>query len=68
MQSLLYALEHKGLNQERRPLWLLAQDLQWQFPALDEVQVSFSLPPGQYATSLLRESVTLTDVSTKVRA
>jgi tRNA pseudouridine13 synthase len=66
MLPLLYALEHKGLNQERRPLWLAAEDLRWEFSAPDEVVLSFSLKPGQYATSLLRECVLLRDMSTKV--
>jgi tRNA pseudouridine13 synthase len=64
---LLYALEHKGLNQERRPLWLMADDLTWTFEAADEVRISFSLSPGQYATSLLREAVILRDGSSKTR-
>lgn len=64
---LLNALEHKGLNQERRPLWLMADDLTWTFAADDEVCMGFSLSPGQYATSLLREAVILRDVSSKNR-
>lgn len=64
---LLNALEHKGLNQERRPLWLMPDDLTWTFAADDEVCMGFSLSPGQYATSLLREAVILRDASSKNR-
>ncbi len=66
LQPLLYALEHKGLNQERRPLWLHPQDLSWQFIAPNHLQLRFSLQPGQYATSLLRECVVLQDKSIKI--
>lgn len=64
---LLNALEHKGLNQERRALWLQPSDLRWQQCGPREVQLRFSLQPGQYATSLLRECVTLKDMSIKIR-
>lgn len=68
LAPLLYALEHKGLNQERRPLWLQVADLTWHFPAADQLQLKFSLMPGQYATSLLRECVQLQDKSIKIQA
>ncbi len=47
-------LEHVGLQQERRPLILKAEHMNW---ALSEgnLVLEFRLPPGQYATSLLRE-------------
>ncbi|MFO1368803.1 MAG: tRNA pseudouridine(13) synthase TruD [Marinagarivorans sp.] len=66
LAPLLNALEHKGLNQERRPLWLLPCDLSWQMPSPTELILSFSLQPGQYATSLLRECVQLRDRSLKL--
>lgn len=47
-------LEHAGLRHERRPLVLLAQNLRWQQDAGD-LLLSFFLPAGSYATSLLRE-------------
>ncbi|RMG58837.1 MAG: tRNA pseudouridine(13) synthase TruD [Gammaproteobacteria bacterium] len=47
-------LEHAGLRQERRSLRLLPQDLS--LDTLDGViEFSFMLPPGTYATVLLRE-------------
>lgn len=66
LAPLLNALEHKGLNQERRPLWLQTADLTWQMPGPDQLILSFSLQPGQYATSLLRECVQLRDMSLKI--
>ena len=48
-------LEHCGLSQERRALRAAVVDLAWCFPAVDELELSFSLPAGSYATALLRE-------------
>jgi tRNA pseudouridine13 synthase len=51
-------LEQAGLSQERRALRLPVTELQWGFPGNDSVQLSFRLPAGAYATSVLRELVT----------
>ncbi|MCV6605617.1 MAG: tRNA pseudouridine(13) synthase TruD [Porticoccaceae bacterium] len=51
------ALEHSGLSQERRPLQLIPEQLQWQFDGSD-LWLSFTLLPGSYATALLRELIT----------
>ncbi|MFL0811483.1 MAG: tRNA pseudouridine(13) synthase TruD [Agarilytica sp.] len=48
------ALEHVGLNQERRTFVLRPQSMSHQFEG-EDLQLSFSLAPGQYATSVLRE-------------
>jgi tRNA pseudouridine13 synthase len=47
-------LEHVGLQQERRSTVLIPQQfaVQWQG---NDLQLSFGLAPGQYATALLRE-------------
>lgn len=50
-------LEHAGLSQERRALRLTVADLTWEFIAGETIQLSFSLPAGTYATSVLRELV-----------
>ncbi len=50
-------LEQAGLAQERRTLRLPVAELQWQFPSRDSVQLSFRLPAGAYATSVLRELI-----------
>ncbi len=57
-QAWCHALEHSGLRQERRPLRLLPGDLCWRREG-DDVLLDFSLPPGCYATALLREVAVL---------
>lgn len=47
-------LEQVGLYQERRPLVLHPEGLSWRWGRA-ELQLSFSLPPGAFATSVLRE-------------
>lgn len=49
------ALEHAGLRHERRPLGVAAHGLAWRADDHGLV-VAFSLPPGAYATSVLREA------------
>lgn len=46
-----------GLSQERRALRLVTQDAALQFLTSDAVEVSFRLPAGGYATTVLRELV-----------
>ena len=53
--ELCKGLEKADLRQERRALRLLAKNLSWRFPAEGELQLSFELPPGAYATSILAE-------------
>ncbi|MEN8167335.1 MAG: tRNA pseudouridine(13) synthase TruD [Pseudomonadota bacterium] len=48
-------LEHVGLEQDRRPLRIRLDDLNWRFPDHDSLLLEFSLPAGSYATVLLRE-------------
>ncbi|WP_019604695.1 tRNA pseudouridine(13) synthase TruD [Teredinibacter turnerae] len=55
-------LEHVGLNQERRALVLQPQDCHWQLDA-ERLVISFMLPPGGYATAVLRELCTLNNLS-----
>lgn len=47
-------LEHAGLSQERRPLVMQPRDLQWHWQD-GHLRLRFGLPPGQFATALLRE-------------
>ena len=49
------ALEHSGLQQDRRLFIAQAKDMHYQFIEADAVKLSFSLPSGTYATALLRE-------------
>jgi tRNA pseudouridine13 synthase len=52
-------LEHVGLAQERRPLRVRLNDLQWRFEDATSLSLAFFLPAGTYATTLLRELMTL---------
>lgn len=54
----LDGLEHCGLKNERRGLVLMPQDMSWQ-KYNDDLQLAFSLPPGQFATAVLREIASL---------
>jgi tRNA pseudouridine13 synthase len=47
-------LEHQGLSQERRNLVCVPKDLTWQF-CDNHLTLEFSLLPGEYATSVMRE-------------
>lgn len=54
------ALEHTGLKQQRRSLVVRPQDMHWREEqgganAGSAVRIDFSLPPGSFATSVLRE-------------
>ena len=54
-QRLRAGLEAAGLDQERRATRLRPDDLAWDWPAADVLQLRFGLPPGTYATSVLAE-------------
>ncbi|MGO4551815.1 tRNA pseudouridine(13) synthase TruD [Lysobacter sp. 2RAF19] len=46
-------LEGARLKQERRALRLRPQTMAWEWPAHDALQLTFELPPGSYATTVL---------------
>lgn len=51
-----------GLKSERRAMFVYPMDMTWE--AVDEgLSIAFSLPPGSYATSILRELTLVTDAS-----
>ncbi len=50
-------LEGFGLKQERRPLRVRPVNMAWEFPEADVLALSFALPAGAYATTVLRELV-----------
>lgn len=56
-------LEKHGLKQERRSMRLLVPELNHQWLSDDVLSLSFSLKPGSYATSVLQELGTFTDVN-----
>jgi tRNA pseudouridine13 synthase len=53
--ALRTGLESAGLEQERRALRLRPAGLSWQWQDDTSLQLSFSLPPGAYATVVLAE-------------
>ena len=55
-------LEHCGLSQERRPLVLRPQGFRFQWSD-DDLVLSFALPPGTFATAVLREVAELANLS-----
>lgn len=56
--SLSAGLEARGLKQERRSLRLCPEQLHYARPDVSTLELSFTLPPGAYATSVLRELYT----------
>lgn len=48
-------LEAAGMTQDRRPLRLLPQAMQWEWETGDRLVLRFELPPGAYATAVVRE-------------
>jgi len=56
-RDLAAGLERCGLEQDRRPLRLLPRQMEWQWVDETSLEWSFRLPPGAYATVLVRELV-----------
>lgn len=56
--SLIAGLEKAGLKAARRPLRLVPARFEWEFQR-SGLLLNFELPPGGYATSLLRELVSV---------
>ncbi len=50
-------LEDHGLQPQRRALRLLPNAFKWEFSNQNELHLSFTLPSGAYATSVVRELV-----------
>ena len=59
-----YALEHSGLQQQRRSLVMLPEALRWRFEG-NSLWLRFGLKPGEYATSLLMELAELDNLAQK---
>ncbi|GAP66384.1 tRNA pseudouridine synthase, TruD family [Mizugakiibacter sediminis] len=53
--ELVAGLEAAGLEHERRPLRLRPHELTWTWQGVETLQLSFVLPAGAYATSMVRE-------------
>lgn len=58
-------LEAAGLKQERRALRIRVVDLEGQWVGADDLQVSFQLPPGAYATCVLHELGEVVDAAAR---
>ncbi len=56
-------LEDAGLKQERRATRTIAAGLHWEWPMPRVLQLNFELPPGSYATSLLRTLGDIEDIA-----
>jgi len=54
-QDLADGLVAARMDQERRPLRLIPQDLTWRWLDGDELELVFELPAGTYATVVVRE-------------
>jgi tRNA pseudouridine13 synthase len=63
--SLCEGLEAAGLEQARRSLRLIAADFDWTWLGDDSLELSFALPPGTYATAVLRELCVLKEAKTE---
>jgi tRNA pseudouridine13 synthase len=55
------SLEKQGLSQERRSLRLFADNFSWHFLPDSQLELTFFLPAGCYATSVMRELAVITD-------
>ncbi|WP_294637138.1 tRNA pseudouridine(13) synthase TruD [uncultured Aquabacterium sp.] len=54
-------MEHAGLDQERRSLVASPGEMAWEWPHADQLVITFSLPAGNYATSVLGEILCTTE-------
>jgi len=65
--ALRAGLEAAGLRQERRATRLRPTDMRSEWPAADVLQLTFALPPGAYATTVLAELGSITDRSSETQ-
>ncbi|MEY4561429.1 MAG: hypothetical protein RLZZ618_706 [Pseudomonadota bacterium] len=59
--ALCDGMEHAGLDQERRALVATPGEMSWEWPQADQLVLTFSLPAGTYATSVLTEILRTTE-------
>ena len=59
--TLCDGMEHAGLEQERRALVASPVDMSWEWPQANQLVLTFSLPAGNYATSVLNEILSTTE-------
>jgi tRNA pseudouridine13 synthase len=54
-------MEYAGLDQERRALVAKPADMSWEWSQAHQLVLTFSLPAGNYATSVLNEILRTTE-------
>lgn len=59
--TLCDGMEHAGLDQERRALVASPVEMSWEWPQANQLVLTFSLPAGNYATSVLNEILRTTE-------
>jgi len=59
--TLCDGMEHAGLDQERRALVANPAGMSWEWPQANQLVLTFSLPAGTYATSVLNEILRATE-------
>ena len=59
--TLCDGMEHAGLDQERRALMASPVAMSWEWPQASQLVLTFSLPAGNYATSVLNEILRTTE-------
>jgi tRNA pseudouridine13 synthase len=59
--TLCNGMEYAGLDQARRALVARPADMSWAWPQADQLVLTFSLPAGTYATSVLSEILRTTE-------
>jgi tRNA pseudouridine13 synthase len=59
--TLCAGMEYAGLDQERRALVASPADMSWEWPQANQLVLTFALPAGTYATSVLNEILSTTE-------
>jgi tRNA pseudouridine13 synthase len=59
--TLCNGMEHAGLDQQRRVLVASPEDMSSEWPQADQLVLTFSLPAGNYASSVLNEILRATE-------
>ena len=59
--TLCDGMEHAGLDQDRRSLVAHPEGMVWEWPQPDQLVLAFTLPAGNYATSVLGEILRTTE-------
>ena len=59
--TLCDGMEHAGLDQARRALVASPVEMSWEWPQAAQLVLTFSLPAGNYATSVLNEILRTTE-------